>query len=311
MTAHRSALPRECEAVAPPLPREALEEELAALRPLAVAARGGYRLYSFRAAEAPSLMYETGRLREAAFRGSGGGTGRAVDIDADDTAPEGYRQIVAWDPLRREIAGGYRYIICGECDAANISSSHYFRFSDRFCREYLPRAVELGRSFVAGGGARGQGSHPLFAMESLWRGLGRVVASRPEVRYLFGKVTVYPHYDAEARRLLMTFLHTFFGSDAPLLQVFEPAETPLAEGVFDAPTYAENYGRLLRLLRARGEGIPPMIHAYMRLCPSMRVFDTAVNRDFGDAYETAVLLPVGGIRADKRRKYLEKTSVAP
>ncbi len=308
MTAHRSLASRATVAVAEPLPREALEEELAALRPVTVAERGGYRLYSFRASEAPSLMYETGRLREEAFRNAGGGTGRAVDIDADDTAPEGYRQIVAWDPVRRTIAGGYRYIVCGECDTANISSSHYFRFSGEFRRDFLPHAVELGRSFVAHGS---EGTHPLFAMESLWLGLGRIVASHPRVRYLFGKVTVYPHYDAEARRLLMTFLRRFFGSDIPLLQARESADPPFAEGVFDAPTYAENYAALLRLLRERGEVVPPMIHAYMRLCPSMRVFDTAVNRDFGDAYETAVLLPVDGIRAEKREKYLEKTSVAP
>ncbi len=89
MTRRSSISSRAAVAVAPPLPREAVEEELAALRPVAVSTRGGYRLYSFRAAEAPSLMYETGRLREEAFRNSGGGTGRAVDIDADDTAPEG------------------------------------------------------------------------------------------------------------------------------------------------------------------------------------------------------------------------------
>lgn len=311
MTRRSSISSRAAVAVAPPLPREAVEEELAALRPVAVSARGGYRLYSFRAAEAPSLMYETGRLREEAFRNSGGGTGRAVDIDADDTAPGGYRQLVAWDPRRRAIAGGYRYAICGECDEDNISSSHYFRFSEDFRRDFLPHAVELGRSFVAGSGAKERGAHPLFAMESLWQGLGRIVASRPDVRYLFGKVTVYPHYDAEARRLLMTFLHRFFGSDIPLLSAREPVGQPLAEGIFTAPSYAENYALLLRLLRERGENVPPMIHAYMRLCPAMRVFDTAVNRDFGDAYETAVLLPVGEIRAEKREKYLEKTIVAP
>lgn len=297
--------------VASPVPREAIEEELAALGPVAAASRGGCLLYSFRAAEAPMLMREVGRLREAAFRSSGGGTGLAADIDGDDVAPGGYRQMVAWDVRRRAVAGGYRYIVCSECDVRNISTSHYFRFSREFRERYMPHAVELGRSFVAGGAGE-RPAHTLFSMDSLWQGLGAVVASRPDVRYLFGKVTVYRSYDAAARRLLMAFMRRFFGAARPLLQAFAP-ESGCADdcGVFASGGYAENYALLLALLRERGERIPPMISAYMRLCPSMQVFDTTVNGDFGRVYETAVLLPLAGIRSDKRARYLNFSAGRP
>lgn len=193
------------EPVAAPVGREILEREIASLHPVAEALRGGSVLYSFRAAEAPMLMREVGRLREQAFRASGGGTGRSLDIDEDDTAARGYRQMVAWDPRRGAITGGYRYTICSRCDPDSISTSHYFRFSDEFVGRYLPRAVELGRSFVV----RTSPQYPLFAMDSLWQGLGAVVAEHPHVRYLFGKVTVYPSFDRRARLVLEEFLHRF------------------------------------------------------------------------------------------------------
>ena len=292
------------EPIIPPVGRDALERELAGLRPVATALRGGCRLYSFRAAEAPMLMREVGRLRETAFRSAGGGTGLGADIDADDTAPGGYRQIVAWDPRRRAVTGGYRYIVCSECDRRNISTSHYFRFSREFSEDYMPHAIELGRSFVAGDG--GSGGRPLFSMDSLWRGLGAVVASHPHVRYMFGKVTVYRRYDAAARRILMAFLHRFFGAERPLIGAFAPEPDDGSCGsLFASGGYAENSMLLSALLRGRSERIPPMINAYMRLCPSMQVFDTAVNRDFGDVYETAVLLPLEGMRPEKRDRYLK------
>lgn len=299
------------EPIIPPVAREALERELAGLRPVAEAVRGGCRLYSFRAAEAPALMREVGRLREEAFRSAGGGTGREVDIDADDTACGGYRQIVAWDPRRRAVTGGYRYIVCAECDPRNISTSHYFHFSGEFRERYVPHAVELGRSFVAGASAAGA-ARPLFSMDSLWQGLGAVVASHPGVRYLFGKVTVYRHYDVEARRLLMAFLRRFFGAGSRLIAAFAPeAADDSCGGVFASGGYAENCALLHALLRRRGERVPPMINAYMRLCPSMQVFDTTVNRDFGDVYETAVLLPLEGMRSDKKDRYLKISARRP
>ncbi len=57
-------------------------------------------------------MREVGRLREMAFRGAGGGTGREVDIDEEDLAGDGYYQLIVWDPAAEEIVGGYRFIIC-------------------------------------------------------------------------------------------------------------------------------------------------------------------------------------------------------
>lgn len=66
--------------------------------------------------------------------------------DADD-------QLITWDPEEEEIVAGYRLIRGGDVSlnahgVHNLSTSHYFHFSEKFKNEYLPLTIELGRSFV-------------------------------------------------------------------------------------------------------------------------------------------------------------------
>ena len=106
--------------------------------------KAGNEIYIFPASECPALMREIGRLREIAFRGAGGGTGREVDIDAEDLAEDGYYQLIVWDPAAPEIVGGYRFIICTDEYPRHLSTEHYFRFSDKFRRKYLPPHYRAG-----------------------------------------------------------------------------------------------------------------------------------------------------------------------
>lgn len=243
-------------------------------------------------------MQQVGRLREQAFREAGGGTGKSEDIDYHDTSPNGYHQLIAWDVSGCRIVGGYRYIRCDADSVGHISTLDYFAASAVFRANYMPYAVELGRSFVVRCGASS-----LFAMEALWRGLVRVVSGLEDVRYLFGKVTVYPHFEAEAYRLLRLFLKRFHPSDAPLLKALEPHLIKDGEDPFSGDDYDENYALLLSLLKLRGERLPPMIHAYMRLCRSMQCFDTVRNREFGNTLETAILLRLDDIATAQRERY--------
>ena len=100
------------EPIIPPVDRELLRAELTPERKARDTKKAGNEIYIFPASECPALMREIGRLREIAFRGAGGGTGREVDIDAEDLAEDGYYQLIVWDPAAGEIVGGYRFIIC-------------------------------------------------------------------------------------------------------------------------------------------------------------------------------------------------------
>ena len=290
-----------------PVDRALLEAELTPERKARDTKKAGNEIYLFTAAECPALMREVGRLREEAFRGAGGGTGEEVDIDAEDLAPDGYCQLIVWDPAAREIVGGYRFIVCASEHPRHLSTEHYFRFSDRFRREYLPRTIELGRSFVQRSYQVRQNPKSLYALDNLWDGLGALIVLNPGVKYLFGKVTMYTTYKAVARNALIWFLHRYFPDREGLVEGIHPLQLdlddPYYEELFTGRTYMENYRILIHMIREFNENIPPLINAYMNLSPTMRVFDTVSNPDFGGVEETGILVTIADIYPEKRERY--------
>lgn len=221
-----------------PVARELLLAELTPARKMRNTHRAGNEIYIFSAAECPSLMREVGRLREAAFRGAGGGTGQEVDIDEEDLAGDGYYQLIVWDPSAQEIVGGYRFIVCTTPNPRHLSTEHYFRFSERFRRKFLPRTIELGRSFVQPAYQARGNAKSIYALDNLWDGLGALIVLNPKAKYLFGKVTMYTTYKAVARNALIWFLRRYFPDRDQLVEGIHPIRLDL-----DDPYYEEQIGR--------------------------------------------------------------------
>lgn len=291
-----------------PVSRALLMEELNESRFLRETNRAGNEIYVVTAAECPNVMREIGRLREWAFRSAGGGTGEEVDIDAEDLAPDGYQQLVVWDPAAKEIVGGYRFIICQSSDQKHLSTEHYFRFSDEFRRDYLPYAIELGRSYVHPNyQSTRANAKSLYVMDNIWDGLGAIIVNHPDKKYFFGKVTMYGHYNVEARNMLMYFLHKHFPAKEGLLEPIYPLEMNInvesMERLFTGEDYAEDHKILLRELKERGEFVPPMISSYMSVSPSMMVFSTVINPDFGDVEETGIMITIPDMYPHKTERH--------
>ncbi|MEG0466912.1 MAG: GNAT family N-acetyltransferase [Mucinivorans sp.] len=292
-----------------PVDRDELMAELKEEFLLRPTNKAGNFVYIFRAEQAPLLMREVGRLREEAFRAAGGGTGNSVDIDQYDIDPEGYYQLIVWDPAAREILGGYRYIIPRTEHPKCLSTEHYFEFSDQFRREYLPYTIELGRSFVQPKYQATGTMKAVFSLDNLWDGLGTIVVRNPDIRYLFGKVTMYGDYNDRARGMLIYFLRKYFPDRDKLISTKCPAELSIDEkemkAVFTGRDYIEDYRILSRQVRNYAEVIPPLINAYMNLSPTMKVFDTAINHDFGDVQETGILITIGDLYKEKVARHFE------
>ena len=299
--------------IVPAVEREALLAELTPDRLLRLTNKGDNELYVVDAHTSPNVMREVGRLREIAFRDSGGGAGKDCDIDEFDTMSPPCRQLVVWDPRRREVLGGYRYILGPDIrmlpdGTPRIATSHMFRFSPEFLADYLPRTVELGRSFVA---VDYQSSRPgakaLFTLDNLWDGLGAITVLHPEIDYLFGKMTMYPSFGATTRDLLLGFLYMHFPDPDRLVAPLRPLEcnalAPAVQSVFTG-NFKEDYRELTRRLRAEGKNIPPLINAYMSLSPTMRVFGTAINDESGDVEETGIFLKISEIYQEKKERHI-------
>ena len=185
-----------------------------------------------------------------------------------------------------------------------------FHFSDKFLREYLPTTIELARSFVTLEYQRTRMDNKgLFALDNLWDGLGALTVVMPNVKYFFGKVTMYPNYSRPGRDMILYFLKKHFGDKEGLVTPIDPLQIETDErelaDLFCKDTFKENYKILNAEVRKLGYNIPPLVNAYMSLSPTMRMFGTAINREFGDVEETGILIAVDEILVEKRLRHIQ------
>ena len=297
-----------------PISKELLELELNDNTFIRDTRKGGNKIYSVNHQNAPNVLKEIGRLRELTFRASGGGTGKAIDLDHYDLDEICYQQLIVWSPEDQEIIGGYRYIKC--VNAINslpkiaLSTSHYFSFTPNFISNYLPYTIELGRSWVQTDYQPSVNPRKgLFALDNIWDGLGAIIKFNPDIQYFFGKVTMYPNYNKEARNYLLTFMNFFFPDKEILLSPHNPLDFSAKQqdymSEFENLTFSEAYKKLNSFVREKGEFIPPLMNIYMNLSPSMKTFGTALNSDFGNVEETAILVKINDIYPDKKERHLD------
>jgi hypothetical protein len=300
--------------IIPAVDKELLERELTDNRFVRNTNNGNNRIYNFSAHDSPNLMREVGRLREITFRDAGGGTGKSIDIDPFDTAENPFQQLIVWNPRDREIVGGYRYlhgreIQCSRKDCLNSATAELFSFSERFITDYLPWSIELGRSFV-------QPEYQptinfrkgMYSLDNLWDGLGAMIIENPDVRYFFGKMTMYPQYNRTARDLVLYFLQKFFPDRENLINPLYPVRMETDENylemLFQGTTFEENYRILIHEIRKLNENIPPLVNAYMNLSPTMLTFGTSINHHFGNVEETGILIYIKDIYQKKKERHL-------
>ena len=303
------------EPIIDPVPLELIKGELTQDRFLRKTNKGGNEIYVVTAHNSPNIMRELGRLREVTFRAAGGGTGKALDIDRFDTMENPCRQLIVWDPDAQLILGGYRYLRGKDMtmDAngrPNIAISHMFDFSDQFINDFLPFTIELGRSFVRPEYQSSKaGAKALYALDNLWDGLGALTRIYPEVKYLFGKVTMYPGYNRECRDLILYFLNKYFADHNGLVRPIKPLEcyynTEEMSELFTGGDFRSDFKILNTRVREHGINIPPLVHAYMSLSPTMKMFGTAINDEFGDVEETGIFLAIDEILEEKKQRHID------
>lgn len=308
------------EEIIAPVPVEILKSELTEEKRLRFTNKSNNEIYIVTWQDSPNILREIGRLREIAFRAAGGGTGKSLDLDEFDTMENPYKQLIVWDPEAEAILGGYRYLLGTEAryDEAGqpiLATSHMFHFSERFIRDYLPYTIELGRSWVTlEYQSTRAGAKALFALDNLWDGLGALTVIKPNVKYLFGKMTMYPSYDRQARDMILYFLQKHFGDPDNLIIPMKPlkieADRDELARLFCEDDFKSDYRILNQQVRLRGYNIPPLVNAYMGLSPTMRMFGTAINYGFGDVEETGILIAVDEILDEKRVRHIDSFAKA-
>lgn len=300
--------------IIPPVDKQLLEKELNADRFLRNTNNGYNEIYLVSDSDSPNLIREIGRLREVTFRDAGGGTGKELDIDAYDKGEHAFKQLILWDPEEKEIIGGYRFILCKDLEidkdgVVKSPTASLFKYSNKFIKNYFPYTIELGRSFV----------QPLYqptfnlrrgmyALDNLWDGIAAVIVNNKDVKFMFGKVTMYPDFDTLARDMILFFLQKYFPDNEQLIYPIDPLIIETSEkilnNIFTGCNYDEDYKILIQKVRKLHENVPPLVNAYMNLSTTMKTFGTAVNHHFGDVEETGILLTVKDIFPNKIDRHL-------
>ena len=178
--------------IIPPVDKALLKKELTPERQLRMTNKSHNEIYIVTAHNAPNTLREIGRLREIVFREAGGGTGKELDLDENG------------QPI--------------------LATSHMFHFSEKFIHDYLPQTIELGRSFVSlpYQNTNINGAKSLFALDNLWDGLGALTVIKPNVKYFFGKMTMYPSYIRKGRDMILYFLKKHFNDKDNLIIPMKP-----------------------------------------------------------------------------------------
>ena len=303
------------EPIIPPVSKELLKSELTSERQLRMTNKSHNEIYIIDAHNAPNVLREIGRQREEAFRAAGGGTGKPLDLDEFDLMDNCYKQLIVWNPEEEEIIGGYRYKLGNEVDFDEngqpiLATSHMFHFSETFIKDYLPQTIELARSYVTlQYQSSKMGSKSLFALDNLWDGLGALTVIMPNVKYFFGKMTMYPSYVRKGRDMILYFLKKHFNDPDKLIIPLNPlrieSDPMELARLFHSSSFREDYIVLNREIRKLGYNIPPLVNAYMSLSPTMKMFGTAINDGFGDVEETGILIAVDEILEDKRVRHID------
>lgn len=303
------------EPIIDPVDPQLLQEELTEQKFVRNTNNGYNKIYIFSAHDSPNLMRELGRLREITFRDSGGGTGKEVDIDEYDIMSVPFHQLIVWDPVDQQIVGGYRFVHgkdlpFDEKGKLISATAELFDFSPRFLRDYLSESIELGRSFVQPNYQPTYNFRKgMYSLDNLWDGLGAMIIDNPDVKYFFGKMTMYPQYNRTARDIVLRFLQIYFPDPEHLMRPVYPVVPETSEemlsNVFTGATFEENYKILVQTVRKYKENVPPLVNAYMNLSPTMRTFGTSMNPFFGDVEETGILIHINDIYPRKKERHLK------
>jgi putative hemolysin len=286
--------------IAHPADLRAVRAELARLETIGETV-DGKRIVCGRLDSDSVLLREIARLRELTFRAVGEGSGRRLDTDAFDTW---YVHIVLWDEANCEVAGAYRIVRCADVLAARGLGGLYTHGLFDYDARLLPQiahGAELGRSFVA---PKYWGSRSL---DYLWYGIGAWLRRHPEIRWLFGPVSISAAMPRDAREQLVAYYQHYYGGDDGMVRPRNPFRFEAGAPRFDELDADESFRLLKRNLDSLGARVPTLYKQYSELCQpgGVRFMAFGVDPDFAGAVDGLVFVDLACIKPGKRERYLQ------
>jgi putative hemolysin len=254
---------------------------------------------------APDVLKEISRLREITFRKVSEGTGKKMDLDKYDSY---YKHIVLWDEDELEIVGSYRIgigkIIMQTLGVSGFYTSELFFHSSKL-QNILLHSAELGRSFVQ------YKYWNTSALDYLWQGIGVFLRDNPQIKYLFGGVSLSKNYSEEAKKNIIYFFNKWFGDNTSLSTAKNKFTIPSADmaelkSIYSSNDFKSEMITLKNLLKHLGYSIPTLYKQYAELCEQdgIKFIDFCIDPDFNNCVDSLILVDVSKIKESKKLRYI-------
>ena len=265
----------------------------------------GKKIILYESEKESCVIREIGRLREVSFRFVGEGSGNKRDIDEYDFY---YHHLIIWDDEALEIAGAYRVGLCSQIvsdfDVDGLYTESLFEFEPPF-EHYMERGLELGRSFV----------QPQYwnsrALDYLWQGIGAFVKQHPQIRFLFGAVSLSDSFNAKAKGMMIWFYTHYFGAEEKIVSHKNPYRMPpdieaYCRALFDGEDYRSDMRRLKEELGFMGYTVPTLYKQYAEICEpgGVQFFDFGYDKAFNNCIDGFVMADLSQLTPAKRKRYL-------
>ena len=295
------------EPVAEVVPRKLLQKDIEQLPAQSLIDENReFAVYVAETSAMPHLLQELGRLREVTFRATGEGTGERTDIDRFDFH---YKHLLLWSKKNQELVGAYRMGLTAEILPSygpdGLYTSTLFRYDERVFKNLGP-ALELGRSFV-----RLEYQRQYAPLLMLWKGIGRYLATHPELAVLFGAVSVSSRYNQVSRELIVRFfqarekqheLARWITPRRPFRQSWTRARD--YQAACDKIRDLDELAAPISDVESDGKGLPILIKQYAKL--GGRIVSFNVDRKFSDVLDGLVLVDLRETDRNVLERYMGK-----
>jgi putative hemolysin len=284
---------RKPEKIVKALPLVLVEEEIEKLRKnnQVIHTKKNFEVFIAKSEEIPTIMHEIGRLREVTFRQVGEGSNRKIDLDEFD---QYYHHLFVWDTEAKAFVGAYRLgkgsSIFPKYGKKGFYTSTLFHMEGKFETEILPKALEMGRSFIVKDYQ--QKPLPLFL---LWQGILLFLIKNPQLQYIIGPVSISNSFSLLSKSFLISFIKQHFYDEELAKHVKAHKEFEANFKQTDGEILMENFSdsltkldKLISDIEPTHAKVPILLKKYIQ--QNAKIVSFNIDPKFNDALDGLMLL---------------------
>jgi len=149
-------------------------------------------------------------------------------------------------------------------------------------------------------------------------GSAPICRRHPDIRYLFGPVSISDGYPRAAKDMLVHFYRHYFGDEGRFAlardrYVIAEAERSLLHELFCGTDYEQDFRVLKEQLGRLGLAVPTLYKQYTEVCEpgGTRFLDFGVDAQFSNCVDGLVLVDLHLLKSGKRARYIADQGATP